>query len=460
MPANSTHVMDQAGEFVAVLDAAFGRHGAAEGMPMAMRKAVIATPRHLFVHRYLLEGDALRDADVDLEASLPAIYSDAVMWHVDRAGERLPSTNSVPSYVLWLLHLLGIERGQQVLEIGSGSGWLAGILGRLVGPEGHVTGVEIIPDLAQRSRDDLAAAEVTNVTIVTGDGAAFDHGQSHYDRVMITAGVWELPSFLFDRVVDGGMVLAPLELRGIEGCQVSLLRREGDGFRGEVTLPGGFVPLVGRGQSRPGRSADTAAKLHEPVGAPPLRRSLPLGSDPAPGGGAIAREFRAFLARTEPGFVHDAPLAEDDSREAASFGLVDDEGGAKAIWRSGVLLGHGGPSAFDRFSGAYETWTELGLPGFRSWRLSVVKAGRHIGERGRTWIERRETTDLIWTLEPSTDLMAGQTGPSAPFRPTVDAGSSGQLNLCPRRRASRRVMDCWLTLNLLASAPTAASSSR
>ena len=57
-------------------------------------------------------------------------------------------------------------------------------------------------------------------------------------RVMITAGVWELPSFLFDKVVEGGLVLAPLDLRGTEGCQVSLLRREREGFRSEETLPG------------------------------------------------------------------------------------------------------------------------------------------------------------------------------------------------------------------------------
>ena len=395
MPGNSTQVEEHAAKFVAMLDAAFRRNGAADGMSVAMSEAVIATPRHLFVHRYLLEGDALYDADVELEALLPAIYSDAVMWHVGLAAERLPSTNSVPSYVLWLLHLLRIERGQRVLEIGSGSGWLAGVLGRLVGPEGHVTGMEIIPDLAQRSRDDLAVAGVTNVTIVTGDGAALEHGRSFYDRVMITAGVWDLPLFLFDRVVDGGTVLAPLEIRGTEGCQVCVLRRDGERFRSEEMLPGRFVPLFGRGQMR---SNDAAATPEGRSVAPPSRRSLPLGTDPSPGGGVIAHEFRAFLGRTEPGFVHDARLAQDGTRKPVGFGLVDADGGVAAIWRSGVLLGHGGSSAFDRFNRAYRKWTDLGLPGFRSWRLSVVKAGAHVGDHGLTWVEPRGSTSLIWAL--------------------------------------------------------------
>jgi protein-L-isoaspartate(D-aspartate) O-methyltransferase len=59
------------------------------------------------------------------------------MRHVDAAGELLPSSNSQPSYVLWLRHLLDPKPGQTVLEIGSGSGWLAAVMGRPVGSAGR-----------------------------------------------------------------------------------------------------------------------------------------------------------------------------------------------------------------------------------------------------------------------------------------------------------------------------------
>ena len=162
-----------------------------------------------------------------------------------------------------------------------------------------MTGVGIIPGLAQQSRTDLAAAGATNVSIVTGEGTALEQEQPSFGRVMITAGVWDLPSFLFDQVVDGGLVLAPLELRGSEGCQVSVLRRNGDGFRSDVTLPGRFVPLVGRGQARPDPTAREVATSDESIGAPRSRRSLLLGSDPSLEGGPIALEFRAFLGADE-----------------------------------------------------------------------------------------------------------------------------------------------------------------
>jgi len=130
--------------FLDMLDAAFRGYGVPDGLPERFRDAVAATPRHMFVHRFRLGGDrldegALRDNDADPMGELAHIYSDAIMTHVDAAGERLPSTNSQPSYALWLLDLLDLRPGQRVLEIGSGSGWLAAVMAHLVGKDGRVT---------------------------------------------------------------------------------------------------------------------------------------------------------------------------------------------------------------------------------------------------------------------------------------------------------------------------------
>src|ERR1700727_2830855 len=115
--------------FAAMLDAAFRAHGAA-GLPARFLAAV--------------------------EESLKLIYSDRVLAHVAAGGEALPSTNSQPSFVLWLVYLLDVRPGQNILEIRSGSGWLAGILAHLAGPSGQVTGTGNIAPLAAQSRVDLA----------------------------------------------------------------------------------------------------------------------------------------------------------------------------------------------------------------------------------------------------------------------------------------------------------------
>ena len=154
-------ILEHLSAFTSLLDERFRTYGAHDGLPSQLKDAVHATPRHRFVHRFRLGGsDTLQDFDTDPIRQLSVVYSEAVMNHVDAAGEPLPSSNSQPSYVLWLIGLLRPELGHHVFEIGSGSGWLAAVMARLVVDDGRVTGIEIIPDLAEQSRRDLAALGV------------------------------------------------------------------------------------------------------------------------------------------------------------------------------------------------------------------------------------------------------------------------------------------------------------
>jgi protein-L-isoaspartate(D-aspartate) O-methyltransferase len=258
--------------FVNMLDAAFQVYGET-GLPARLRAAVRAVPRHGFVHRFRAGDGQLRDFDAAPEDCLDLIYSDLVLAHVDARGKILPSTNSQPSFVLWLVHLLDVQPGQRILEIGSGSGWLTGILAYLAGPEGPVTGIEIIASLAGQSRADLAACGLGNVTILAQDGALGCAAAAPFDKVVITAGVWDLPEILFDQVAPGGLLLVPVELAGSSACRVALLRHE-DGYFTEMQgMRGWFVPLTGPSQRRP--ATGEAAKTPEPGrlaiyrGAPP-----------------------------------------------------------------------------------------------------------------------------------------------------------------------------------------------
>ncbi len=206
-----------------MLDAAFRAYGAAE-LPARFGAAVRAVQRHRFVHRFCGGDGRVRDFEAAPEDNLKLIYSDRVLAHVAAGGETLPSTNSQPSFVLWLVYLLDVRPGQKILEIGSGSGWLAGILAHLVGGQGHVTGMEILEPLAAQSRVDLAACGLSNVTILAEDGALGCPAAAPFDRVIITAGVWDLPSMLFEQVAPEGLVIVPVELSFSRACRVALLR--------------------------------------------------------------------------------------------------------------------------------------------------------------------------------------------------------------------------------------------
>ena len=165
--------------FLRHLDEAFRRYGYAEGLPERLRAAVRATPRHRFVHRFRAGADGpLQDFDADPVGLLPLVYRGQPLTPVDGAGAPLPSTNSEAAYMLWLVARLGVEPGQRVLEIGCGSGWLLAVMAHLAGPGGRTTGVEIIPDLADQARADLAGLGCADAAVLTGDAARADPGRS------------------------------------------------------------------------------------------------------------------------------------------------------------------------------------------------------------------------------------------------------------------------------------------
>ncbi len=391
--------------FLDTLDAAFRRYGVPDGLPPRFRDAVTATPRHGFVHRFRIGDGPLRDNDADPAQNLPDIYSDAVMRHVDAIGDLLPSSNSQPSYVLFLLHLLGLEQGQAVLEIGSGSGWLAAIMAHLVGPDGRVVGIELLPDLAAQSRADLEALSFDTVTIITGDGTRGHAVGAPYDRAIITAATWDVPAVLLDQVAGGGRVLVPVELRSGDGCDVTVLQRQGAVLMAERSVLGWFVPLQGGGQDR---RADALASW--PAGEVTGRHSLPLGISGDNGAAPAARVFRAFLGRTEPGFVAVAVDADAGWRPwlatppsgmaVPPFGLAEADGSV-ALWQAGELVSYGGGTAAARLARAYARWAALGLPGAGAFRLEVRKAGTASPDSDRASVEARGETVLVWHLKPT-----------------------------------------------------------
>ncbi len=148
-------------------------------------------------------------------------------------------TNSQPRTVEAMLRLLEVHPGQRVLDLGSGSGWTAALLAHLTGPTGSVTGVELVPELAEWGAANLAGTAFAwaSIRAAAPDVLGWPAG-APYDRILVSADARELPQELADQLADGGRIVLPV--RGTMTLGVrrgeQLVTSEHGSYR--------FVPLV------------------------------------------------------------------------------------------------------------------------------------------------------------------------------------------------------------------------
>jgi protein-L-isoaspartate(D-aspartate) O-methyltransferase len=168
------------------------------------------------------------------------------------ADQALPiacgQTISQPYVVAAMTEALEIGPHHRVLEVGTGSGYQAAILGRLAW---EVFTIERYRTLAERARERIAALGLSNVTVIVGDGTKGDPEHAPFDRVIVTAATPEIPTALLDQLAPDGILIAPVGPTG--GVQyLTRLAKRADGALEEKKLMAvRFVPLI------PGQAAAT-----------------------------------------------------------------------------------------------------------------------------------------------------------------------------------------------------------
>jgi protein-L-isoaspartate(D-aspartate) O-methyltransferase len=110
-----------------------------------------------------------------------------------------------PALEAKLLQALQLRKSDKVLEIGTGSGYMAALLGAR---SDHVYTVEIEPELAATARANLERQCVDNVTVIEGDGAQGWPSQAPYDAIVLSGSVAEISQALLAQLKVGGRLLA------------------------------------------------------------------------------------------------------------------------------------------------------------------------------------------------------------------------------------------------------------
>ncbi|WP_456786808.1 protein-L-isoaspartate O-methyltransferase family protein [Cellulomonas sp. P5_C5] len=120
-------------------------------------------------------------------------------------------TSSQPSTVAAMLRLLQVPVGARVLDVGSGSGWTTALLGRLVGPDGVVLGLELDPELAVWGASNLDACGLPWARIEPASPGALGRPvDGGWDRILVSASPRSLPTVLVEQLAEGGRLVIPV----------------------------------------------------------------------------------------------------------------------------------------------------------------------------------------------------------------------------------------------------------
>ncbi|MBK8022636.1 MAG: methyltransferase domain-containing protein [Chloroflexi bacterium] len=158
---------------------------------------------------------------------LEQVYSDTAIPIKKAFDGTVTSSASQPSMMTIMLEQLDLRPGDNILEVGAGSGYNAAIMQYLVGHQGHVTSIELDQEVAENARNNLQRAAMTSVNVVTGDGLHGYAPRAAYDRILATAAIWDIPRAWLRQLRPNGRLVAPVYVEGFQMSGAFVAQRDG-----------------------------------------------------------------------------------------------------------------------------------------------------------------------------------------------------------------------------------------
>jgi len=149
-------------------------------------------------------------------------------------------TISQPFVVAYMTEQLQLRKDHKVLEIGTGSGYQAAVLSRLCA---HVLTIERYRTLADTARDRLEALGYYNIEVLNADGFDVPAGAGDFDRIIVTAAMEQIPEKLLERLLPGGILIAPIGPHHGTQTLVRMTKKD-SGFERKELVDVRFVPAL------------------------------------------------------------------------------------------------------------------------------------------------------------------------------------------------------------------------
>ena len=119
-------------------------------------------------------------------------------------------TISQPTTVMIMTAALDLKPNEKVFEIGTGSGYQAAIIAKIVGQNGKVITTEVVPELVKFANDNFKRAGIKNVFVYEEDGSKGMQSEAPFDKIIITAACKEFPKQLLAQLKIGGTIVGPV----------------------------------------------------------------------------------------------------------------------------------------------------------------------------------------------------------------------------------------------------------
>lgn len=355
-----------------------GPGGLAVLVPAAWQELFRSVPREFFIPDAVEaspmgeEPSYWVDRTEDPDRWRAAVYADttllsqvadgAVELSEDTVRTGAPSSSSTaPSLVGEFLALLDPRPGDRVLEVGTGTGWTAGLLSERLGPE-NVTSVEVDERVSKSAAYHLEAAGY-RPNLVVGDGLAGFPERAPYDRVHVTCAVREVPFAWVEQTRPGGVIVAPWSPVQVRGHK---LRLRATGDRAIGRLHGGTAFMTARSQ-RPGHPSPQGEPRESETRLDPM-----VVTSAGPG-------LEMVVAALLPGVVVNG-IGEGDDRVglhdpvtgAYALAIRPEDGGAAEVTQ------YGPRDLWSEMEAAYLAWVGLGEPELERFGLTVDAEGRQV----------------------------------------------------------------------------------
>lgn len=175
---------------------------------------------------------------VDRKHFVPKLHEDHIYIDIPLTIGN-DQTISQPSTVAFMLEHLGAQKGDHVLDIGSGSGWTTALLCHIVGDKGSVIGLERVADLVEQGKKNIAKLDLPSHCNISQAGEQLGIPGKQFDRILVSASAYDTPLELFSQLNVGGTMIIPIRESIFKFTKISeseVSQEEFYGFR--------FVPLI------------------------------------------------------------------------------------------------------------------------------------------------------------------------------------------------------------------------